>query len=83
MTYKKVLVDNLSCSRRFHLTYDDDAPRKEKVQLECKYCQAIIFSKKNHPEVTYARDENLISFTNPSKNRIKDCKFVDTYSPKT
>lgn len=81
MSYKKVLVDNLTCNRRFHITFDDEARQEPVVELKCLHCQAVIFHKENHPAAKLARDENLVKTTELSGTRTKECFFKDRYSP--
>ena len=87
MAYKKVLVDNVTCNRRFHITYDDEGPKEALVEIKCLHCDAVVFHKENHPQPTLARDENLIKTTELSQNRTKECFFEDSFSvaskPKT
>jgi hypothetical protein len=82
MAYTKILVDNPICSRRFHLTYDDQGP-KTKVKLQCPFCTTTIFASDSHPAVTLARQENLIKDAEMSDNIVNECTFVDTFSEKT
>lgn len=49
MAYRKLLVDNVTCSRRFHITFDDESTKVAKVELKCAFCKAVIFSKTDHP----------------------------------
>lgn len=80
MSYKKILLDNTTCLRRFHLTYNDEDEAAEQVDVKCLHCGIVIFSRKNHPPVTLARDENLIKTTDLSSNRLKTCAFKDNFS---
>lgn len=77
-----MLIDNLTCRRRFHLVFDDETPKQEEVQIQCLHCGALVFSEKNHPAVSLARDENLIQTTQLSPLRTRDCAFQDKYPPK-
>ncbi len=83
MSYCKVLVDNPSCSRRFHVTFDDEAQPEAKVELRCPFCDVVIFSKTDHPPATLARQENLTKTTNLSENLLTECKFRDSFGEKT
>jgi hypothetical protein len=82
MSYEKVLVDNLTCKRRFHLTFDSDAPKEDCVTVRCMHCQAVIFEKHDHPPVKLARDENLVTLRYLSAERTKECQFKDPYPQK-
>ncbi len=82
MAYKKVLVDNLTCKRRFHITFDDEAPKKDKVEVRCLHCNAVVFKQEQHPPAKLARDEVLIKLTDLSPIRTKECYFEDHFSPK-
>lgn len=79
MAYRKLLVDNLACNRRFHLCFDDQDPKEENVEIRCKHCDAVIFSKSLHPPVKFARDENLVTLLQLSDNRTRNCQFKDHY----
>ncbi len=81
MAYQKILVDNLTCKRRFHVRFDDEDAAVPNVELRCLHCNAVIFHKENHPPVSLARDENLIKLTDLSPIRSKACLFQDQYSP--
>ena len=83
MTYKKILVDNMICSRRFHLTFDDSDKTKETVEINCPHCGIEIFKKKDHPPVQLARDENLVTAANLSPKRVFKCNFKDKFPAKT
>jgi hypothetical protein len=83
MSYKKLLVDNPICNRRFHITYDDKAQPVESVELKCPHCQVIIYHKPNHPECKLVREENLISNLNLSDEIVRECQFEDRFSQKS
>jgi hypothetical protein len=83
MTYKKFEVDNVTCSRRFHLTTDDQAPRLPRVEVKCQFCNAVIFQAENHPAVTLAREENLVKTTMLAETIVTQCNFKDTLSERT
>ena len=83
MSYKKLLVDNTTCSRRFHITYDDQASPLPRVELRCQFCDARIFSAENHPPVTLAREENLIKTSALSEELMSECNFQDSLSKRT
>ncbi len=83
MAYTKQLVDNPTRARRFHLTFDDSAPKKEHVEVRCQLCQTVIFQANNHPPVTLARMENLVKTSELSDDLVTDCKFEDLLSKKT
>ena len=82
MTYHKILVDNTSCLRRFHVAFDDEGAQLPEVNLKCLHCGEIVFSKQNHPAAKIVRDENLVRYDLLSPHRTQKCQFVDTYSPK-
>jgi hypothetical protein len=83
MAYTKILVDNTTCSRRFHLTYDSAGEVLPRVEIRCQFCQAVIFTEENHPKVTLAREENLVKTASLSEHLTKECAFEDTLSKKT
>lgn len=79
MSYQKFLVDNVSCSRRFHVTFDDEAKPVAKTEIDCPHCGHILWSATNHPPVTMARDENLVKTTQLSRELVKECDFKDRF----
>ena len=79
MSYNKVLVDNPSCSRRFHVTYDDSYPNQEKVELRCPFCEAVVFARDNHPPAKIARQENMVQTAELSDDIVTNCQFKDGY----
>lgn len=79
MSYEKFEVDNVVCSRRFHMTFDNEAPLVDKVEIKCPHCQHVLFTAENHPPVKLARDENLVRTTQLSRNIIKECDFKDPF----
>jgi len=83
MSYQKILVDSPKCSRRFHISYDDQAPHEEKVVLKCSFCDATIFSAEDHPPVTLARQENLTKTTKLSMDLVPECHFQDRFKRPT
>lgn len=83
MTYHKVLIDNVTCSRRFHVTYEDRDAKLAKVELDCPFCGAVVFSATDHPPVQLARQENLVQTAELSDNIINECHFQDKFSEKS
>lgn len=81
MSYKKIFVDNVNCSRRFHISFDDENTPEPKVELKCPFCDYVIFSAENHPPVELARQENLIQKNNLASLVKRECHFKDTFSP--
>ena len=79
MSYQKLLVDNTVCSRRFHITYNDEAQPVAHVEVRCPHCQHVLFSEDNHPPVTLARDENLVKSTSLSRFLVRACDFKDNF----
>ena len=77
MAYRKILVDNLSCLRRFHLATDDSLPVEDKVAVQCPHCHVVVFEQKKHPPVRFLRDENLIQIIDASPQQTTECHFVD------
>lgn len=82
MAYQKILVDNLTCKRRFHISFDDEQEKEQNVEIRCLHCNAVIFKKESHPPVKLLRDENLIKLTDLSPLRTKECHFKDPLAPK-
>ncbi len=81
MTYKKILVDNIGCTRRFHITYDTEVTKQSKVELHCPHCGVVVFQEENHPRAALVREENLVQTAELSENRVQICQFRDTFSP--
>ena len=82
MAYQKELIDNPICSRRFHISYDDDKP-KGPVKVKCPFCTTTIFQSDSHSPVTLLRQENLITDVELSDKLVKECTFVDEFSLRT
>lgn len=80
MTYQKVLIDNPTCSRRFHITFDTDQPAQVQAKASCPFCGVVVFDEPNHPPVKIARQENLIKTQFLSDRLISQCEFKDTFS---
>ena len=83
MAYVKKLIDNTTCSRRFHITFDDNDKRQQEVKLDCPFCGVTIFKEKDHPPVNLARQENLVQTAELSDDIISECNFEDKLSQKT
>jgi hypothetical protein len=79
MSYKKIMVDNPTCSRRFHITFDDEANPVARTEIRCSYCNVVVFSEDNHPQVNLAREENLTKTTALSNRLAKQCDFEDPF----
>jgi DNA-directed RNA polymerase subunit RPC12/RpoP len=77
MAYRKVLVDNTSCSRRFHIAFDDESPAVDHTEIRCNYCSEVVYAKDNHPPIRLAREENLVKMNNLSDEVISHCSFED------
>lgn len=82
MAYQKILVDNTTCSRRFHLTFDSNDTPLPHVEVKCQFCEAVIYRADNHPKVKLAREENLVKTASLSENITQECHFEDTFSKK-
>lgn len=83
MGYSKFLIDNTSCSRRFHVTFDDEAPAVAKTELQCPHCGIVVFSATAHPPVSFQREENLVKTVSLSDNIVTKCDFSDKFSTGT
>jgi hypothetical protein len=79
MSYQKFLVDNVTCSRRFHVTYDDEAKTVAKTSITCPHCSIVLWSAENHAPVKLARDENLVKTTQLSRDLVRECEFKDQF----
>ena len=80
MTYKKILVDNTTCLRRFHISFDEADQSQESVELKCLHCGEVVFAKQNHAPAKLIREENLVKTTDLSSLRMKNCAFKDSFS---
>ena len=83
MSYKKFLLDNITCSRRFHITFDDEGAVQAKTCLNCPHCGKEVFSAENHPAVHMQREENLVKTVSLSEHTVSGCDFVDKFSADT
>lgn len=83
MAYRKTLVDNVTCSRRFHISFDDEAPPAPRVEVRCQLCNAVIFTAENHAPVTLAREENLVKTSALAESVVTECQFEDVLSQRT
>ncbi len=79
MSYKKFFVDNAVCLRRFHCSYDDEEPKVAVTQIVCPVCQLKVFEATDHPELTLARDENLVNTTQFGRFLIRECQYKDPF----
>lgn len=75
MKYQKLLIDNATCKRRFHLVFESGAKNTDHVEIKCPHCGITLFNQDNHPPVILARDENLIKSPDGSESIIYACKF--------
>jgi hypothetical protein len=73
--YKKILIDNSICKRRFHLVYDEDSPSVEHVVIKCPHCSVVLFEKYDHPDVLLAREENLVKSPEGDVAIMYNCNF--------
>ena len=83
MSYTKVLVDNPTCARRFHLTFDDEAGHLPRVEIRCPHCQVVVFAAEDHAAVKLVREENLTKTSALSDHLVTDCQFEDRLSRQT
>lgn len=79
MAYKKILVDNPTCSRRFHISFDDESNPVARTEVRCSYCNVVVFSEENHPQAILAREENLTKTTALSNRLTRQCDFEDPF----
>ena len=83
MSYQKFLVDNVTCSRRFHITYDSSAAKVPYTEVRCSFCNVVIFAEAEHPPVHLARQENLVQTASLSDNIVRECHFKDAFAEKS
>lgn len=82
MAYKKFLLDNPSCNRRFHVSYNDEEEAVSSTKVQCDYCGVTLLEKKDHPPLKVSRDEIIIKTTKLSPRRTKECAIGDFFPPK-
>ena len=75
--YTKLLVDNTTCQRRFHLVYEEGAEKQPHVQVVCPHCQAVVFSENNHDPVMLSREENLVKSPDGRESLMSECRFLN------
>jgi hypothetical protein len=83
MAYKKILVDNTTCNRRFHITLDDEAAPVPRTEVRCQLCGVVVFAEEHHPPVQLAREENLVKTAELAERLVSECHFRDTLSERT
>ena len=66
--------------RRFHLAYDDEERKQEKVVLRCPHCQVVIFRSAAHPDVRLLREENLTKVSEFGSMLVDECAFKDNFT---
>lgn len=80
MSYRKILVDNPVCMRRFHLACDDEAnAATSSTELRCPHCQVVIFTAEAGKSVSFLREENLTKVTAFSTHLVNDCAWQDNF----
>ena len=80
LAYRKIIVDNPVCMRRFHLACDDEAGAAESpAELRCPHCQVVIFKTDGQSAVHFLREENLTKVTALSSQLINDCALQDNF----
>ena len=82
MSYRKIVVDNPVCMRRFHLACDDAAPDAVPAPLRCPHCQAVIFTGEAGKAVSFLREENLTKVTAFSTQLVNECAWQDKFQPR-
>ena len=79
MSYKKFFVDNATCLRRFHCSFDDEEKKVAHTEIKCPVCNLKVFEAFDHPELTLARDENLVTTTQFGRLLVRECNYVDPF----
>ncbi len=81
MVYRKIIVDNPVCMRRFHLACDDDEEYADSapVKLRCPHCQVVIFTSTAGEKVSFLREENLTKVTSFSTQLLNECAWRDNF----
>ena len=73
--YKRDIVDNAVCKRRFHLAYEQGGKSLPEVKVACPHCGVIVYEAQNHPVVILSREENLIKSPDGTYPVIYQCQF--------
>lgn len=73
--HKKILVDNVTCKRRFHLVYEENPATYEHVVVKCPHCSVVLFEDNSHSPVLLAREENLVKSPTGEEMTVYDCAF--------
>ena len=45
MKYEKLLIDNATCKRRFHLVFETGAKNDAHVEIKCPHCGVVLFNE--------------------------------------
>lgn len=79
MAYRKIIVDNPVCMRRFHLAGDDAVAGAAGAELRCPHCQVVIFKADERTAVRFLREENLTKVTELSSELVQECALQDNF----
>ena len=74
--YRKLVVDNPSCRRRFHIAFEENPKGPlENVSLKCPHCGATVYAATSHPPAILAREENLVKSPDGSAPLMTECHW--------
>lgn len=80
MTYRKLVVDNPLCMRRYHIAYDDEAPKVATAEIRCPHCPTVIYQVKDQPRPRLLREENLTKVMVLAGELVNECAFEDRFT---
>lgn len=80
MTYRKLVVDNPLCMRRYHIAFDDEAPKTATAEIRCPHCPTVIYRVEDHPMPRLLREENLTKVMALSGQLVDECAFEDRFT---
>ena len=79
MTYRKLVVDNPLCMRRYHIAFDDEDTRLATAEIRCPHCPTVIYRVEDHPRPRLLREENLTKVMSLAGELVNECAFEDKF----
>lgn len=74
--YKKIMIDNVVCRRRFHLGLEEGGATVSQVEVPCPHCGMILYTAQNSAPVELLREENLVNAPDGSQRTLNECHFL-------
>lgn len=75
LQYKKAVIDNAVCGRRFHIAFEEGGETLPHVKIACPHCGETVFEANHHAEAILSREENLTQSPDGSFPIIYNCSF--------